>query len=119
MTKHRYSDLFRALRDESNLALDGRMAAYEAGELTRFPTGDSAAGCEFAAGIGREHGVEGIRSLYRCLRELSTGCPADILFDEDGSAMDRDILLRLEGKPHRFLLGAELFCELTGVEKTG
>ena len=94
------------------------MAAYEAGELTRFPTGDSAAGC-VSRGIGREHGVEGIRSLYRCLRELSTGCPADILFDEDGSAMDRDDLLRLEGKPHRFLLGAELFCELTGVERTG
>jgi len=77
------------------------MASYIASE----PRAQFVSGPESA----RTHGVEGVRSLYRCLRQ--NGLPED----DDGVVMDVAIRKQLEGKSQDFRLGATAFCECSGV----
>jgi hypothetical protein len=109
--KHEHSEIFAALRAEWHLELDGEMASYIAEEprARSFDGAESAKGRAFAAAIARTHGVEGVRSLYRCLN------PGHSLLGEGDIVMDAAISKQLEGRHPGFRLGANVFCEQSGV----
>jgi hypothetical protein len=109
--KHEHDEIFASLRAELNLQLDDNMASYIASEpRAKIVDGaESAKGRAFAAEIARNHGVAGVRSLHRCLSDV--GIP----FDEDDAAADAALREQLKGKSKSFTIGAEAFCELSGV----
>jgi len=127
--KHEHDNIFGALRAESNLELDDEMAAYIASEpLDAVANGrESASGRAFAADVARAHGLDGIRSLYRCLKApaIEHSWPSgDTLMDRLAEAlrnpvsersMDAAIRKHLRGKSDSFRLGVRIFCEQSGV----
>ena len=127
--KHEHEEIFAALRAEMNLELDDDMAAYITQEPNAFVAigSESARGRAFAAGIARTHGLEGVRSLYRCLKD-----PEGVPFEPIGSKLleliaehlahpkaersaDAAFRKQLIGQSKSFRLGAIIFCEQSGV----
>jgi hypothetical protein len=111
MTEHEHSQIYRSLRDEYHLDLDSNMASLiesEARSKNCDPK-ETAAGRRFAAEFAKAHGVEGVKSLHRVLS--GNGIP----FDDDDIAADTAVMEQLKDASKDFKLGAELFCECSGV----
>jgi hypothetical protein len=114
---HAYSELFKLLRDEQNLELDGRMATWIDGATNPDGTTkpDVVAGLALAEKIAREHGVEGVRSLYRCAMGEMSGLLSPGSPDEDDIVLDEALMPLVTDKPKDFLFIVMVFCECTGV----
>ena len=127
--KHEHDEIFGSLRAELNLELDGDMAAYIAQEPSAVVArgSESARGRAFAAEIALVHGLEGVRSLYRCLKnpdgapieplgnELLTRIAEQMAHPKAERSADAAIRMQLRGKSKSFVLGAIIFCEQSGV----
>jgi hypothetical protein len=111
--QHEHSELFAALRAQAAFEGDTQYAGLIKNETHPRAVSDGkqfAAGRRFAAELATNHGIEGIKSLYRCLR--SGGIP----FDDDDVTMDKQIGRQLIGKSREFISGAMMFCECLNID---
>jgi hypothetical protein len=127
--KHEHGEIFAALRAEKTLELDDEMAAYIASEphADVADGAESAKGRSFAAEIAKNHGLGGIESLYRCLKnptvvhcapsgnDLLDAMAEELRNPKSERTMDTAIREQLHGKSDSFILGVRIFCEQSGV----
>jgi hypothetical protein len=115
--KHEHSDIFELLRSEQAMEDDGTMAMLIADEGKGLACGSaSAAGRRYAHSVAVDYALDGVRFLYRWLRFGN-----DMPLDEGERPQTEHIIATFEAEraksadPMRFKIGAEMFCECSGV----